>query len=98
MFDSRQYEFADLTVFMGNRDVTGLRGLKYTTKQEKEPFYAKGNQPHSIQRGNRSIEGEISLSQSELEALTANGEDLLDLQINITAVYGNPSRGGYDRN
>lgn len=93
MFDSRQYEFADMTAFMGNRDVTGFRGIKYTTKQEKEAFFAKGNEAHSIQRGNKSIEGEIYLSQSELEALTANGEDLLDLQLNITITYGNPSKG-----
>ena len=24
MFNSREYEFADLTVFMGNRDISGL--------------------------------------------------------------------------
>ena len=78
---------------MGNRDVTGVRSVKYTSKQEKEALHAKGNEPHSIQRGNRTYEGEFGLTQSELEALTANGEDLLDLQLTAIITYGNPSKG-----
>ena len=37
MFDSREYEFADLTLVLGGKDITGFRGVKYTVKQEKEP-------------------------------------------------------------
>lgn len=93
MFNSRQYEFADMTVFMGNRDVIGLRGLKYTSKQEKEALHGKGNKPLSIQKGNKSYEGEIVVLQSELEALTAGGRELTDLEFMIVANYGNPSKG-----
>ena len=88
MFNSREYEFADLTVFMGNRDISGLRGLKYVYKQEK------GNKPLSIQKGNKSGEGEITLTQSELLALeVAGGGSILDLEVKIVANYGNPSKG-----
>lgn len=94
MFNSRQYEFADLTVFMGGRDITGLRSIKYSAKQEKEPLYGKGNKPLSIQKGNKGYEGEIGLLQSELEALElAAGGDLLDLEVTIIVTYGNPTKG-----
>lgn len=93
-FNSRQYEFADITVFMGNRDVIGLRAIKYTSKQEKELLHGKGNKPMSIQKGNKTYEGEIGLLQSELEALeVAGGGSILDLELTIVVNYGNPSKG-----
>lgn len=93
MFNSRQYEFADITAFAGGRDITGLRSVKYSAKQEKEPLHGKGNMPQSIQKGNKTFEGEIGLLQSELEALTADGNSVLDLDLRIVVTYGNPSKG-----
>lgn len=94
MFNSRQYEFADITVYAGNRDITGLRSIKYNAKQEKEPVYGKGNNPLSIQKGNKSYEGEIGLLQSELEALElASGGSILDMELTIVVSYGNPTKG-----
>ena len=94
MFDSKEYEWADVTVVMAGRDVTGIRGVSYTASQEKEALYAKGNKPHGIQRGNKSYEGSIRILQSELEALTAAaGGDVLDVTFNIIVAYGNPSKG-----
>ncbi len=94
MFDSRQYEWADITVFAGNRDITGIRAIKYTTKQEKELLHAKGNKPMSIQKGNITNEGELGLLQSELEALeVAGGGSILGLELTVVICYGNPSKG-----
>ena len=94
MFNSRQYEWADITVYAGNRDITGIRAVKYVTKQEKEPLHAKGNRPMSIQKGNITNEGELGLLQSELEALeVAGGGSILDLQLDVVVSYGNPSKG-----
>lgn len=94
MFDTREYEWADVTVVMAGRDVTGIRGVSYTASQEKEALYAKGNKPHSIQRGNKSYVGSIRILQSELDALTAAaGGDVLDVSFNILVSYGNPSKG-----
>ena len=94
MFNSRQYEFADLTLALGGRDLTGFRGLKYSSKQEKEPVYGKGNQPLHIQKGNISHEGEITMLQSELETLRAAGNgSVLGLRLDAVAAYGNPSKG-----
>ena len=79
MVNTREYEWSDVTVVMAGRPVTGLRGVKYTAKQEKEALHAAGNKPVSIQRGNKTYEGEVTLLQSEYEALKiASGGDLLD--------------------
>lgn len=94
MFNSREYEWSDINVVMAGRNVTGFRAVSYTSKQEKEALYAKGNKPHSIQRGNKSYEGSISLVQSEYEALKqAAGGDILDASIDLVVSYGNPTKG-----
>lgn len=94
MFNSREYEWSDINVVMTGRNVTGFRAVSYTSKQEKEALYAKGNKPHSIQRGNKSYEGSISLVQSEYEALKqAAGGDILDASIDLVVSYGNPTKG-----
>ncbi len=94
MFDTRQYEYADITVALGGRIITGLRGVKYTSKQEKEAVYGKGNEPMHIQKGNKSYEGEISMLQSELETLRLAGKgSVLGLRLDASVAYGNPSKG-----
>lgn len=93
-FDSRQYEWADLSLVLGGRDLTGIRGLKYTEKAEKEPLHAKGRFAQSIQTGNITIEGEITLLQSELLALEQAGNgSIMGLNVDGIAGYGNPSEG-----
>ena len=94
MVNTREYEWADVNVVLAGRVVTGLRGVKYSSKQEKELLHAKGNKPHSIQRGNKTYDGEITLVQSEYEALKkASGGDILDASMDIVAAYGNPNAG-----
>ena len=94
MFNSREYEWSDVQVVLANRNVTGLRGISYSSSQEKEALYAKGNKPHSIQRGNVSYSGSIRLLQSELEALqVAAGGSVLDVNTDIVVSYGDPSKG-----
>ena len=94
MFNSREYEWSDVNVVAAGRPVTGIRGVKYSSKQEKEVLHAKGNKPHSIQRGNKTYDGELTVPQSEYEALrAAGGGDILDISIDIVVAYGNPSKG-----
>lgn len=95
MFNSREYEWADLTLLLGGKDLTGFRGIKYTIKQEKEVVYGKGNMPIAIQKGNKSIEGEITILQSELETmrLQSGTKSILDLQLDGVVCYGNPANG-----
>ena len=94
MFNSREYEWSDVNVVAAGRPVTGIRGVKYSSKQEKEVLHAKGTTPHSIQRGNKTYDGELTVTQSEYEALrAAGGGDILDISIDIVVAYGNPSKG-----
>lgn len=93
-FNSRQYEWADVTLVLGGRDITGIRGVKYSEKAEKEALFAKGRHAHSIQTGNVSVEGEITVLQSELIALEiAGGGSILGLSLDAVVAYGNPSAG-----
>lgn len=94
MVNSREYEWSDVSVVMAGRNITGLRGVKYSAKQEKELLYAKGNKPHAIQRGNKDYSGEITLLQSEYEALKAAARgDVLDITFDMVVAVGNPSKG-----
>lgn len=93
-FNSREYQWSDLTLVLGGRDIVGLRGAKYNEKVEKEPIYAKGRYPHSIQSGNVSIEGELTMLQSELIALqTAGNGSILGLNVDGVFAYGDPALG-----
>lgn len=93
--NTREYQWSDIQVRIGGRDIVGIRSVKYTESQEKEVLYAKGSKPRSIQRGNVSIEGEIGLTQSEYEALRAASPTgtILDLNVNVMVSYGNPAMG-----
>ena len=97
--NGRQYEFADINIVLGGRMVEGLRGIKYTPKQEKELMYGKGNKPRSIQKGNISYEGELTIDQGELETLRAfalakyGDRSILNLSFDAAVCYGDPSKG-----
>ncbi len=102
MFNSREYQWADVTVIAGGRDLTGIRSIKIEQKFEKEAIYAKGNNPHSIQRGNNAYEGEIMVLQSELHALEeaakkAGGSSIGDLTVDVIVGFGNPLEGNAPR-
>lgn len=94
MFNSRQYEWADLSLVLGGRDLTGIRAVKYGEKIEREAVFAKGRIAHSIQSGNIMVEGEITVLQSEYEALVKAGKgSVLSLSLDGLFSYGNPSNG-----
>ena len=95
MFDTREYEWNDTTILIGNRILTAVRGVKYSTKQDKEAIYGKGNQPYAIQKGNKSYDGELTLNMSELIVVQSESKtgSILDLQVDVTVCYGNPSQG-----
>lgn len=94
MFNSREYEWADVTVILGGADLLTIRAVKYKKKREKEPIYAKGRQPYAIQSGNDSYEGEIELLKSGYDALEdAAGGNILDLKVDMIVAYGNPANG-----
>ena len=93
-FDSREYEWADLSLILGSEDIVGIRSIKYKEKIEREPMYAKGRNPQSIQSGNIMYEGEIMMTQSSYEKLVKVGKGtVLSLALDGLFAYGNPSEG-----
>ena len=94
VINDREYEWADLSLILGGRDLTRFRGLKYAEKMEREALHAKGRRPVSIQSGNLTYEGEIKMLQSEYEALVKAGKgSVLSLSLDALACYGDPSTG-----
>lgn len=90
----RQYEYNDLSVFIGGREITGLRGIEFKRSQEIEALFAKGNEAHSLQAGNITVEGSLKLTQAEYETLAAaNNGSVLGMAFNIIWNFGNPSNG-----
>lgn len=91
MFNSRQYEWADLTLILGGRDIAEIRAIKYSEKIEREAIYAKGRDAHSIQSGNSTVTGEITMLQSAYEALVVSGKgSVMSLSLDALVAYGNP--------
>lgn len=94
MVNTREFEWADITVVLAGRDVVGLRAVEYGAKQEKEALYGKGYRPHSIQSGNIAYVGKVALTQSEYETLRlAMGGSILSGSLTMVVSYGNPSKG-----
>ena len=93
MFDSKQYAWADVEIWLLGKKIAGARNVKYKIAQEKEVFYGAGGEPQGIGHGNKSYEGEIGVLQSEVEALTlsaiaAGGNDITDLSaMNVIVAY-----------
>lgn len=90
-FNTKEFAWANVEIAMLGRVLTRVRGVKYVVKKEKELLHARGENPHSIQSGNKTYEGELMLLQSELEALQAQLDDTQDITdldpFNITVVY-----------
>jgi hypothetical protein len=93
--NTREYEWNDISLFIGNTEIRGFTGVKYTIEQEKEPLYAKGNKAYSVQFGNISVKGSFGVTTSVREALNDIGIDNLLSIRSMTAIvqYGNPSSG-----
>lgn len=92
--NGREYEWGDCAFILGNRDMVRYRGIKYTPKIEREAIYAKGSKPVSIQSGNLSYEGEVTMLQSEYQKLVKAGKgSIFGLILDGLQNYGNPLKG-----
>lgn len=95
-FNSREYEWADITVIIGGRDITGIRGIKYSEKIEREAIYGKGKYPVAIQSGNIACEGEFTMLMSDYNAIEiAAGGSILSTSVDALVSFGNPLEGNF---
>jgi hypothetical protein len=91
-FDSKECEWADMTIFVSGSPLTKIRGLKYGVKTEKKHLFAAGDDPISVQSGNREPAGSFKVLKSaadaiNLAAVAAGGRDITDLVFDIIVYY-----------
>ena len=91
-FDSKECEWADMSVVFAGATLTKIRGVKYKTAKEKHLLHAAGDEPVSIQSGNRTCEGHIKVLKGALDnmnsaAIAAGGNDILDMKFDIVITY-----------
>lgn len=72
--------------------LTKIRGLKYKASKDKQLLHAAGDEPISIQSGNRTYEGHIKVLKGAIDdmnraAIAAGGSDILDMQFDIVVTY-----------
>ncbi|HML64648.1 MAG TPA: hypothetical protein PKC55_07455 [Dysgonomonas sp.] len=62
--------------------------MNWKPSQEKDFLHAKGRNPRSIQRGNKTYTGTLTFTQSELIAIQrATGKSILDLKVDIVVAF-----------
>ena len=94
IIQGREYEWADLTLIAGGRDMIEFRGISWKRKIEREAVKAKGRKAFAIQSGNIDVDGEITLLKSGFDKLAKAGRgSVLGLNIDLMLSYGNPSEG-----
>ena len=91
-FNSKEYAWIDVKLVMLGKEVTGLRGIEYKMKRQKECLFATGKKARGIQLGKKEYEGTITLLQSELIALQAAAkakghDDITDLEFDAIVSY-----------
>jgi hypothetical protein len=81
-----------MTVIFAGSPLTKIRGVKYKAAKEKQLLHAAGDEPISIQSGNRTYEGQIKVLKGAIDdmnraAIAAGGDDILDMQFDIIITY-----------
>ena len=81
-----------MTVVVAGAPLTKIRGIRYKASKEKQLLHAAGDEPVSIQSGNRSYEGHIRVLKGARDDLhraaqAAGGDDILDMQFDIVVAY-----------
>ncbi|MBF0576603.1 hypothetical protein [Dysgonomonas sp. GY617] len=88
LINGREYEWGDIRLNVGGIEIEGFRNVSYKPSQEKDFLHAKGRNPRSIQRGNKTYTGSLTFTQSELIAIErSTGKSILDLKVDIIVAY-----------
>lgn len=92
VFNSEEYAWVDIKVMLLGREVTGLRGMEYKVKRQKEALFATGKKARGIQKGKKEYDGTLTILQSEIIALDRAAqekgyEDITDIDFDIIVSY-----------
>jgi hypothetical protein len=75
-FDSAEYAWKDLEVIFLGRPIIRLLEVSYSVKSEKKLIRGRGKKALGIQDGNEDVKGQITVGQSEFEAMTRAVQDV----------------------
>jgi hypothetical protein len=91
MIKGKEYDFEDIKIKLFDKEPIGITGIKYGHKQEAKFQHGMGKHAISYTKGKYEATGELSLLQSELEALQRTlpkGKSLTDIPpFDITVSY-----------
>lgn len=88
----KEVEWADIAVFYGGAEIAKLEGIRYRSSKEIQELYGAGDKPIGLQAGNRAFGGELKVLKGVVDTMNAVakaalGQDLLDLEADITVTY-----------
>lgn len=92
-FNSAEYAWKDIEVVIMGRPLVRILEIEYTTEVEKKHIYGRGNKALGIQTGNEKVSGQITIGQSELEAMIRKaaevkpGGKVTDISFNVNVAY-----------
>ncbi|PQJ09498.1 hypothetical protein CJD36_019860 [Flavipsychrobacter stenotrophus] len=91
-FDSKECEWADMTIYIEGGTSTKIEGIKYKKSKVKTHLHGSGNKAIGIQSGNETCGGEITALKGAVDsmnkaAVAAGGKDILDVSMTIVVVY-----------
>jgi hypothetical protein len=94
--NSKEVEWKDITAYINGKRIVKIREIARKKMTDKEALYAEGDKPFSVQSGNKSYEGSITvlvgaLDDLNIAAIAAGGEDITDVSFDI--VYSFRPRG-----
>ena len=89
--NGQEYSFSDVLINLFGRVVEGLLSINYTVNREHKNVKGRGARNMAMARGQKSYEGSIGRTQSEVEAIQRGlkkGQDLTDIPpFPITVTY-----------
>jgi len=90
--NSKECEWADVELFTNGVLIGKCRAVDYGRRVEKEHLHAAGREAVSIQQGNETYSGTVTLLKNAVDALDraarlAGGKDLLDAEFLLVVNY-----------
>lgn len=94
-FSTKECAWAQTSIKVLGRTITGVRGFEFKNSIEKEHLYAAGSKPIDIQSGNEKPDGNLKLLKFEVDLMNdaarlAGYESILHVPhslVNITCTY-----------
>ena len=92
-FNSKDVEWSDQKVYIEGVDGSvKLEGVKFGVEVDKEHLFAGGDEPLSIQSGNRKYTGSMTFLKGSFDALNfmaieAGGRDITDVSFSVVVTY-----------